>query len=85
MPKTCWSANGSPARADEARIPMNKYFLNGREVPETDAATVWFDQAERRGIDIARAISVWEAAASPDADESRRLVEQAGIRIETQP
>jgi hypothetical protein len=64
---------------------MNKYFLNGREVPETDAATVWFDEAERRGIDIARAISVWEAAASPDGDESRRLVEQAGIRIETQP
>ena len=64
---------------------MNKCFLNGREVPETDAATVWFDLAEQRGIDIARAISVWESAASPDGDESRRFVAQAGIRIETQP
>jgi hypothetical protein len=61
---------------------MDKYFLKDREVSEADAATAWFDHAENHGIDIARAISLWENASDIDGDDSRRAVAQAGIRVE---
>lgn len=65
-----------------AKHIMERYFLNDREVPETDAAAAWFDHAERQGIDIARAISLWEDASEAEGDDSRRAVAQAGIRVE---
>jgi hypothetical protein len=61
---------------------MDKYFLQDREVTEADAATAWFTHAGNRGIDIARAISLWEDASDVEGDEGRRAVAQAGIRIE---
>ena len=62
---------------------MGKYFLQNRELPEPDAASQWFAYAESQGIDIPRAISIWEDAATESGTESRRLVGAAGITIET--
>ncbi|PLZ03587.1 hypothetical protein CY652_04140 [Burkholderia sp. WAC0059] len=59
-----------------------KYFVNGLETPEKDAASRWFDYAQAQGIDVSRAISLWEDAALPDGDQGRAAVGQAGIRIE---
>ncbi|MEW9580630.1 hypothetical protein [Paraburkholderia sp. DGU8] len=62
---------------------MGKYFLHNHELPEPDAANVWFEYAESRGIDIPKAISIWEDAAAESGTESRRQVSAAGITIET--
>jgi hypothetical protein len=61
---------------------MLRYFLDDREVMETDAATAWFDRAEHHGIDAPRAISIWEDAAEAAGEDSRRIVAQLGIRVE---
>jgi hypothetical protein len=61
---------------------MGKYFLQNRELPEPDAANVWFEYAESHGIDIPKAISIWEDAATESGAESRRQVGAAGITIE---
>ncbi|HEY3596934.1 MAG TPA: hypothetical protein VGL08_05385 [Paraburkholderia sp.] len=61
---------------------MGKYFLRDTEVAEPDAATAWFSYAEDHGIDIPRAISIWEDAATASGSDSRRLVGGAGIQIE---
>jgi hypothetical protein len=52
-------------------------------LPEPDAANRWFAYAESHGIDIARAISIWEDAATESGAESRKLVGAAGITIDT--
>lgn len=62
---------------------MGKYFLQSHELPEPDAANAWFAYAESHGIDISKAISIWEDAATESGTESRRLVSAAGIRVET--
>ncbi|ASL42506.1 hypothetical protein bAD24_I03380 [Burkholderia sp. AD24] len=62
---------------------MGKYFLQNHELPEPDAANRWFAYAESHGIDIPKAISIWEDAATVGGNESRRLVCEAGITIET--
>lgn len=62
---------------------MGKYFLQNHELPEPDAANAWFAYAEEHGIDIPKAISIWEDAATESGTESRRLVSAAGITIET--
>lgn len=62
---------------------MGKYFLQNHELPEPDAATRWFAYAESHGIDIPKAISIWEDAATGNGTESRWLVGAAGITIET--
>ena len=61
---------------------MSKYFLEGREVPETDAASAWFTHAASSGIEISRAIDIWEDAATIEGNQSRLAVGEAGIRIE---
>lgn len=61
---------------------MGKYFLRDSEIAEPDAANAWFEYAESHGIDIPKAISIWEDAATEDGAASRRLVGQAGIRID---
>jgi hypothetical protein len=61
---------------------MGKYFLQDREVAEPDAANAWFAYAGSHGIDIPKAISLWEDAACEEGAASRRLVERAGIRID---
>jgi len=61
---------------------MGKYFLRDRAVAEPDAANAWFAYAGSHGIEISRAISLWEDAASEEGAASRRLVERAGIRID---
>ncbi|MGT2471218.1 hypothetical protein [Paraburkholderia terrae] len=61
---------------------MGKYLLREREIAEPDAANAWFAYAESHGIDIPKAISIWEDAATEAGAESRRLVGQAGIRID---
>lgn len=61
---------------------MGKYFLQDSEVPEPDAANRWFAYAESNGIDIPKAISIWEDAATKSGDESRRIIGSAGIRID---
>jgi hypothetical protein len=61
---------------------MGKYFLRDTEVTEPDAACAWFSYAEEHGIDVPRAISIWEDASCDEGSESRRRVADAGIRIE---
>ncbi|MFP3555975.1 hypothetical protein SB861_35475 [Paraburkholderia sp. SIMBA_049] len=61
---------------------MGKYLLREREIAEPDAANAWFTYAESHSIDIPKAISIWEDAATEEGAESRRLVGQAGIRID---
>jgi len=62
---------------------MGKYFLQNQELPEPDAATKWFAYAESHGIDIPKAISIWEDAATESGAESRRMISAAGLTIET--
>ncbi|WP_345814291.1 hypothetical protein AAGS40_06025 [Paraburkholderia sp. PREW-6R] len=62
---------------------MGKYFVEQQEFPEPDAANTWFAYAEKHGIDISRAISIWEDAATENGEASRREVGAAGITIET--
>ncbi|WP_027797197.1 hypothetical protein [Paraburkholderia acidipaludis] len=59
-----------------------RYFVNEEEIPEPQAANRWFDYAREHDIDIARAISLWEDAASLEGEQSRATIEAAGIRIE---
>ncbi|ACC70839.1 hypothetical protein PPMP20_05575 [Paraburkholderia phymatum] len=61
---------------------MGKYFLREREIAEPDAANAWFAYAEGHGMDIPKAISIWEDAATQEGADSRRAVGQAGIRID---
>lgn len=61
---------------------MEKYFLQDSEVPEPDAANSWFAYAGSHGIDIPRAISLWEDAATESGADSRRIIGSAGIRID---
>jgi hypothetical protein len=57
------------------------YFIDERETPEPQAANRWFRYAEEHDIDVARAISLWEDAATPEGETSRVTVAAAGIRI----
>jgi hypothetical protein len=59
-----------------------RYFLDEREISEQQAASHWFDYAQEHDIDVARAISLWEDAATPEGEKSRGAVAAAGIRIE---
>jgi hypothetical protein len=61
---------------------MGKYFMQNHELPEPDAANRWFAYAESHGIDIPKAISIWEDAATEEGAEARRLVGSAGITVE---
>ncbi|MBV8628235.1 MAG: hypothetical protein JO371_10275 [Paraburkholderia sp.] len=61
---------------------MGRYFVENREVAETDAANTWFAYAESHGIDIAKAISIWEDAATEGGSDSRRIVSSAGIQVD---
>ena len=61
---------------------MGKYFLREREIAEPDAANAWFAYVEGHGMDIPKAINIWEDAATEEGAESRRIVGQAGIRID---
>lgn len=61
---------------------MGKYFLRDSEIAEPDAANEWFAYAESHGIEIPKAIGIWEDAATAEGAASRRVVEQAGIRID---
>ncbi|WP_322009298.1 hypothetical protein [Paraburkholderia sp. J12] len=58
-----------------------RYFIDEKETPEPQAAKRWFRYAEEHGIDVARAISLWEDAATPEGEKSRGTVAAAGIRI----
>lgn len=58
-----------------------RYFVDEQEIPEPHAANRWFRYAQDHGIDVARAISLWEDAAEPDGEQSRDAVSAAGIRI----
>lgn len=61
---------------------MGTYFVKDHAVPEPQAANQWFAYAGDHGIEISRAISIWEDAATDEGAESRGIVERAGIRIE---
>ena len=77
--------------AEHQRISLSLKALEARpspaakepELPEPEAANRWFAYAESHGIDIPKAISIWEDAATVSGNESRRLVREAGITIET--
>ena len=49
--------------------------------PKLGASTAWFGYAERNGIDVSRAISLWEDAFDPEGEQSREAVAKAGIRV----
>ncbi|CAG9195617.1 conserved hypothetical protein [Paraburkholderia tropica] len=59
-----------------------RYFVDDHEIPEPQAANRWFSYAQQHGIDVARAISVWEDAATLEGETSRATVAGCGIRIE---
>lgn len=58
-----------------------QYFEESREISEPQAASRWFTYAQQNGIDVARAISLWEDAATPAGERSRETVAGCGIRI----
>jgi len=58
-----------------------RYFVDEQEVPEPQAANRWFGYVQEHDIDIARAISLWEDAATPGGEQSRSTIAAAGIRI----
>ncbi|QBQ97400.1 hypothetical protein [Paraburkholderia pallida] len=58
-----------------------QYFEANHEIPEPQAATLWFTYAQENGIDVARAISLWEDAATPEGGRSRETIAGCGIRI----
>lgn len=60
---------------------MDQYFLDDRPIAEAEASTAWFDYAERNGIEVPRAISLWEDASTPEGEASRQAVAKAGIRV----
>jgi hypothetical protein len=59
----------------------SRYFIDEHEIPEPQAANNWFSYAEEHDIDIGRAISLWEDAATPEGGQSRSAIAAAGIRI----
>lgn len=61
---------------------MIRYFLRDIEVIAPVAASAWFSYAEDDGIDISKAISIWEDAATNEGANSRDAVGLAGIRVE---
>jgi hypothetical protein len=61
---------------------MGKYFFEQAEITEPDAANTWFAYAGNHGIEIPKAISIWEDAATESGAESRRVVRSAGITID---
>lgn len=61
--------------------PVARYFLDEHEIPEPQAANCWFSYAEKHDVDIGRAISLWEDAATPDGATSRSAIAAAGIRV----
>jgi hypothetical protein len=61
--------------------PIARYFIDEHEIPEPQAANGWFNYAEEHDIDIGRAISLWEDAATPEGEASRSAIAAAGIRI----
>jgi hypothetical protein len=61
---------------------MGKCFLEQAEIPEPDAANTWFAYAGAHRIEIPKAISIWEDAATETGAESRRIVGSAGITID---
>jgi hypothetical protein len=58
-----------------------RYFVDEQETPEPEAANRWFSYAEEHDIDIGRAISLWEDAATPEGEKSRGTISASGIRI----
>ncbi|MCX4164523.1 MULTISPECIES: hypothetical protein [Paraburkholderia] len=62
---------------------MGTYFVKNHAVPEPQAATQWFTYAGDHGIEISRAINIWEDAATDEGAKSRDIVERAGIHIES--
>jgi hypothetical protein len=58
-----------------------RYFVANEEIPEPQAASRWFRYAQEHDIDVARAISLWEDAATLEGERSRESVAAAGIRI----
>ena len=60
---------------------MDQYFLHDRSISEAEASTAWFDYAERHGIELPRAISLWEDASTPEGEAGRQAVAKAGIRV----
>jgi hypothetical protein len=61
--------------------PTARYFLDEHEIPEPQAANSWFSYAEEHDVDIGRAISLWEDAATPEGAQSRSAIAASGIRI----
>lgn len=68
-----------------AKLPaiaaMDQYFLDDRPVAEAQASTAWFEYAERNGIDLPRAISLWEDASTPEGEASRQVVDRRGSAL----
>jgi len=58
-----------------------RYFAGEHEISEQQAASRWFRYAQEHDIDVARAISLWEDAATVQGERSREAVAAAGIRI----
>lgn len=58
-----------------------RYFVANDEIPEQQAASRWFRYAQEHGVEVSRAISVWEDAATLEGERSRATVAAAGIRI----
>ncbi|WP_321815799.1 MULTISPECIES: hypothetical protein [unclassified Paraburkholderia] len=59
----------------------SRYYEAEREIPEPQAANRWFRYAQEHDIDVARAISLWEDAATLEGERSREAVAGCGIRI----
>jgi hypothetical protein len=59
----------------------SQYFEADREIPEPQAANLWFRYAQEQGIEIARAISLWEDAVTPEGGPSRASIASSGLRI----
>ncbi|QGZ61656.1 hypothetical protein [Paraburkholderia acidisoli] len=58
-----------------------RYYVADKEITEQQAASRWFRYAQEHDVDVSRAISVWEDAATLEGERSRETVAAAGIRI----
>ncbi|POR49401.1 hypothetical protein B0G62_11168 [Paraburkholderia eburnea] len=58
-----------------------RYFDADQEIPEAQAASRWFRYAGENDIDISRAISLWEDAATPEGESSREAIAGCGVRV----
>ena len=58
-----------------------RYFDTDQEIPESQAASRWFRYAGENDIEISRAISLWEDAATPEGESSREKIAGCGVRI----